>query len=236
MLPAKSPMKLVPSKVKPALNTRLTAYVAAAGGTAAFALAPSAQAEIVFTPANVTTGSSYALDLNHDGVPDFTFETVPYDSGHGHDFVLALDVPGNAVQNFARPMPIGVRISPGKMFTTSTYHGGVFMGENFEYGTITNSFGFWKGVTNKFIGFKFLISGEVHYGWVRLTGNGALSVVITGYAYETVPNKGIRAGQRSEDEDETTPVSLRDLPTSNLPTLGLIARGADGLAIWRRET
>jgi hypothetical protein len=225
---------MLPTKLKPTLNSRIMGYVAAASGAALAIVPASAQGEIVFSAVDVTTGGSYALDLNKDGTPDFTFEQVPYDSGHGHDFGLALDVPGNAVLGARNPLPIGARIGPGRGFTTSTYYGVVFMGENFEYGTITNSFGFWKGVTNKFVGFKFLVSGEVHYGWARLSGNGGTSVVISGYAYETVPNKGIRAGQRTEDE-VLSQVSSPELSEPTPPTLGLMAAGTRGLAVWRRE-
>lgn len=222
---------MFPSKLKPSLNRRLSAYAAAASGTAALALANSAHAEIVYTPANVTTGVSTPLDLNNDGINDFTWESVPYDSGHGHDFGPALDVPGNAVWGVRTPLAIGVPIGPTGKFTSSTYYGVVFMGEGFEYGTLTNTFGFWKGVTNKFMGFKFMVGGEVHYGWARLSWNGPLSVIVSGYAYETVPNKGIRAGQRSESEAETAPA-----PTSaeGGAGLGLLAAGAKGLGIGRR--
>jgi len=66
--------------------------------------------------------------------------------------------------------------------------------------------------------------------------SGGISAILTGYAYETIPNRGLRAGQRSESEDETSSVSPLDLPTlSSLPNLGSLASGANGLAIWRRE-
>jgi hypothetical protein len=57
-------------------------------------------------------------------------------------------------------------------------------------------------------------------------------VTLTGYAYETVANKPIRAGQ-TLDDDATAPTALStSAPESRL---GLLARGAGGLAIWRRE-
>jgi hypothetical protein len=226
--------ELVPSKLKPAFNRRLAAYAAAATGTAALALTTTAHAEIVYTPANVTTGSSTPLDLNHDGINDFTWESVPYDSGHGHDFGPALDVPGNAVWGVRTPLPIGTPIGSKGKFASSTYYGVVFMGEDFEYGTITNTFGFWKNVTNKFMGFKFMVGGEVHYGWARLSWNGPVSVIISGYAYETVANKPIRAGQRTESEAESASVSSVDSSAEGGASLGLLASGANGIGVWRR--
>jgi len=40
------------------------------------ALAMPVQARIVYTPVNVNlpTNGSYPIDLNHDGIPDFTFQ------------------------------------------------------------------------------------------------------------------------------------------------------------------
>jgi hypothetical protein len=235
MLPEPSTEKLGPSKLKAALDRLLVAYAtaASAAGVAAFALTQSAVAEVVYTPADIAVNGYYALDLNHDGVPDFTLETVPYDSGHGHDFVLALDVPGNAALHYARPLPIGAPIGAGGKFTTSTYYGGVFMGENFEYGSFHNSEGVWYNVSNKFLGLKFMIDGQVHYGWARMSVTGAISGTITGYAYETVPNKGIRAGQISGAEDKASFI-LPSGKTESL-VLGWLAGGADGLSMWRRE-
>ena len=42
------------------------------------ALAIPAQARIVYTPVNVNlpTNGYYAIDLNHDGITDFTFQSV----------------------------------------------------------------------------------------------------------------------------------------------------------------
>src|ERR1022692_4014441 len=121
MLPVKHTKKFGPSKLKPTLDNHLMAYVAAASaaGVTTLALAQSAAAKIVYTPANIDVGSSYALDLNHDGIADFTLRTAIFDSGHGQLLSLLFDVPGNAVDNFARPLPIGARIGPGQTFRSS---------------------------------------------------------------------------------------------------------------------
>jgi hypothetical protein len=51
----------------------------------------------------------------------------------------------------------------------------------------------------RYLGLRFVIAGKLHYGWARLdvTGNGegVFNAVLTGYAYETVANKGIVAGR-----------------------------------------
>jgi hypothetical protein len=53
-----------------------------------------------------------------------------------------------------------------------------------------------------------------------------ISGTITAYAYETVANKPITIGSTTEMADE---------PQAPNPSLGMLAMGADGLTLWRRE-
>ena len=59
---------------------------------------------------------------------------------------------------------------------------------------------------------KFKIKGKIHYGWARLSVDNFvndITATLTGYAYETIPNKPIIAG-RTKDPDVVTvqPASL----------------------------
>jgi hypothetical protein len=52
--------------------------------------------------------------------------------------------------------------------------------------------GQWVNVANRYLGLKFLIKGKIHYGWARLSvkvQGHAITATLTGYAYETIPNK-----------------------------------------------
>ena len=65
----------------------------------------------------------------------------------------------------------------------------------------------WGGnPKNRYLGVRFRIDGQIHYGWVRLTvltqPTGTWSATITAYAYETVPNKAIKAGTAEEPKAE----------------------------------
>ena len=92
---------------------------------------------------------------------------------------------------------------------------------------------------------KFRIKGKVHYGWARLNvavGNSRISATLTGYAYETIAGKSIKAGQTKEaenpnDGDFVPGASLTNpIPDKLQPaTLDLLALGAPGLSVWRRE-
>jgi hypothetical protein len=100
-----------------------------------------------------------------------------------------------------------------------------------SYISTTYAGGPWSGVTGRYLGLKFLIDGEFHYGWARLTvGKKVNHVVLTGYAYETVANKHLKAGQTSESEDEAQ-IHGKQFG----PSIGMLALGADGMALWRRE-
>jgi len=52
------------------------------------------------------------------------------------------------------------------------------------------------------LGLRFVVEGEVHYGWARLSVSLGhhrqyedVSGILTGYAYETVPNQPIVTGK-----------------------------------------
>jgi hypothetical protein len=219
----KPPKSRPPAKLNSTLDRHLTTYmtVATAAGVSLLAAKPAA-ASIVYTPADVAMGRSYALDVNHDGVADFNFDVfiISQSGGFIADFGVHLDVPGNQVRadgingRGAAALPIGAAIGPAKPFTSflSTYSN-VFM---YAHGEFIFESGFWDGPwadqTNKFVGLKFMIGDTVHYGWARLST--ATGPVLTGYAYETEPNQHIRAGQISGTDAEPkfiAPMALGEL-------------------------
>jgi hypothetical protein len=61
----------------------------------------------------------------------------------------------------------------------------------------------WIDVKDRYVGLRFeidAIGGKVHYGWARLSvsydkKNCSLQSVLTGYAYETIPNQPIITGK-----------------------------------------
>ncbi len=57
----------------------------------------------------------------------------------------------------------------------------------------------WLNVKNRYLGLKFIIKGKDHFGWARLTTTGRIAL-LTGYAYETIPNKPIIAGKTKGPE------------------------------------
>jgi hypothetical protein len=97
-----------------------------------------------------------------------------------------------------------------------------------------------KGVKNRYLGLKFKINGKFHFGWARLTvttQSTTFTATLTGYAYETIPGKGIIAGQTwgSEEVEAQPPSAAVSAPVRQSATLGMLAVGEPGLSIWRRK-
>jgi hypothetical protein len=93
------------------------------------------------------------------------------------------------------------------------------------------SSGPWAYGASGFLGFQFQIDGQAHYGWAEVfatPGSGGPSYrgEVRGYAYNTVPNQPIRAGQTSDGD------LVGEIPPQPA-SLGLLALGAPGLDIWR---
>jgi hypothetical protein len=98
-----------------------------------------------------------------------------------------------------------------------------------------NRAGRWANVRGRYLGLKFRIKGKIHYGWARLNvtvGNSRISATLTGYAYETIPNKPITAGSTKgpdqwDAEGIDTGASLTNpIPDSPRPaSLGTLALG-----------
>ncbi len=71
-------------------------------------------------------------------------------------------------------------------------------------------FGPWLDVKGQaYVGVRFAIKGKVHYGWARLgsiSHNKPVKALLTGYAYETIPNKPIVTGKTKGPDVITMPL------------------------------
>ena len=216
------------------------AAAASAAGVAVLAWAHPAEAKIVFTSTHlkITPNHKYFFDLNHDGIYDFELD----DSADGVSSFVEIHAlqTGNALAQAktdcnpsvsVAALDAGVLIGKGQVFYGSLS----CMAQKISEG----SFGAWAGgVRNRFLGFQFVIEGKKHFGWTRLSISEAPYVVnLNGYAYETIPNKPILAGQTTEPAQSSIEAPDRSLavPVSQTATLGMLARGAPALSIWRRE-
>jgi hypothetical protein len=250
-------------KISDSLNRKLNTYaqVAAAAGVSVLALAGASEAEVVYTETYQVTHSGFPLyiDLNHDGIKDFLLRTTYYAGTAGAEVGLdAFGIADNQVAgrrfrssggyffSAASALNAGARIGPKGNFSVRFPFMAV---EQFNRaGSRYSDLGPWagknKGVRNRYLGLKFVVDGEVHYGWARLSvtlgHQRQLDDVIgtlTGYAYETVPDKPIIAGQEQGTDDgveQPAPATLVQ-PAQRPATLGHLAAGAQALRLWRQQ-
>ncbi|HRY99475.1 MAG TPA: T9SS type A sorting domain-containing protein, partial [Bacteroidales bacterium] len=61
--------------------------------------------------------------------------------------------------------------------------------------TTGGTYGNWFGATNKYMGLRFKIGTDWHYGWVRMDiPSDVTSLTIKDFAYESIANTAIAAG------------------------------------------
>jgi hypothetical protein len=222
------------SKISESFCWRLDMYAlaASAAGVGILALTQPAEGKIVYTPAHKVIGlnQKIALDLNHDGKNDFSFQERFFTTtsvGENHSIALSV-LPtrkANEIWGKGRPasaLPAGIRVGPKGQFS----YGKKLMAVDY-YADGTGGSGTcagpWNNVKNHYLGLKFKIDGKVHFGWARLNvdcvttfSNHQVNGLLIGYAYETIPNKPIVTGKkRGPDEAPLQP-----------STLGRLARGA----------
>jgi hypothetical protein len=176
------------SSLSESLHRRLNSYAlaASAAGVTTLALAQPSEGRIVYTHAHHVIGknSYFAIDLNHDGIWDFSIINSAFRVGHtsvnflgvrGNDVVYA-GIKGafSSPDSFlALALKQGARISGTEHF----YSRGDMAGQC-AHNTNMSSFpcrsrsdntaGNWVNVTNRCLGLSFTIHGKVHYGWARL--------------------------------------------------------------------
>jgi hypothetical protein len=241
------------------LEKRLSAYAAAAAaaGVSLLALAPPGEAKIVYTPAHISitvNGKPVPLDLNHDGVTDFLFSNVFWVGSSGSLFQgvrAGANNPGNRMwgrgifgkgwgshnrtcsSGFAAVLPGGFNVRPNDSYLQKSGCWVMAWQEEFYvHGPYSLTFGQWLYTQNRYLGLKFVIGGQIHFGWARfsvtlLQGNRGriLQATLTGYAYETIPNKPIITGKTKGP----------DVITLEPASLGRLAQGASGISAWREK-
>lgn len=199
--------------ITPKTQNRLKNYAVLAGSVVA---AASADAQIQYTNITpdtlITLGNNYSLDLNNDAVVDFTLGVQAINASNS-----SFNVVGNAAglitegtnevmaqpgSFFAIPYVTALNtndlISPSGAFMTATASSSGLPGLMRFSGTVNNipfNLGNFSNNNQRFVGLKFSIGTNTHYGWARVScPNNASSMTIYDYAYNTVPNQPINAG------------------------------------------
>jgi len=216
------------------LTKHLLAYATVAG--AATACSTPAAAEVIYTPVHSKVNFVFPVDLNHDGINDFSISSY-YFSGlgflsvkptfSGNRIISTKEVCGDRA-GAAAALPVGARIGPGLPFQS--------FADCMAYGVFSSNNGSWLFVKGRYLGFAFIRwQGTLRLGPPQheLLGYDQVGKVL-GYAYETIPNKPIVAGDIGHANSSAEPVAgSPDQPTS--AALGALAAGAPALNLWRTE-
>ena len=224
-----------PSTLSEPLHHRLNAYAlaASAAGVGVLALAQPADAKVVYTKAHIriAVNSTYDLSLNNNGATDFSFSNTAATRGYkfGAGLLVRPALRSDMVwvstfvsgYHFAGALNRGQEIGPNPKFTAG-WQAVALLGSNIA------SNGPWCEGGAHYLGVKFGLNEPAasHFGWVRMNVvcDHDASALITGYAYETIPNKPIIAGKTKGP----------DVITVQPASLGHLANGASAIPAGRK--
>jgi hypothetical protein len=254
------------------LEKSLSAYVTAAvaAGVNLLVMANTVEAKIIYTPAltniPVSDKEPILLDLNHDGIADFSLWNVFANGDQGEFFrTLAVGceaVPKSSSSNtcryksnmvwgqgaisgrFASALHAGFRVRPDRPYFQQGQRIGkysypptgpvalmaTYAGASISAFPTNRTGGQWLHTKHRYLGLQFTIAGQIHYGWARVAVSyvnavQSIEATLTGYAYETIPNKPIITGKTKGP----------DVVTFEPASLGHLAQGAFGIPVWRKS-
>jgi hypothetical protein len=197
------------------LDTKLKAYSAMA---LCFAGAGAANAQIVYhdvSPDKVITTApdSLIIDFNNDATGDYVIKRFNWGSSTSNPAVIMPPALNNAIMAtmgsvvpYVSALAAGVTIG-GAVTTWIVNDGSSPQLVKFALASTYSgaTYGHFNDGAEHFIGCKFIIGANTHYGWVRVqcvTGGG--SGTIKDYAYNSTPNASILAGATNGIEDAAT--------------------------------
>jgi hypothetical protein len=209
------------------LSKRLANY-----GALSLALAGIADAngQIIYTPLNATTNANndpIEIDLDNDGTFEFDIRlkyTVNLDLNPNSLITGASalgDPTGGSEGNYVYPFALNSGYSIGPISSsTSNNAWSNYNRQSMVFNNCTTSgpsyaqFGCNPGV-DKFLGLRFLIDGNTHYGWARLNITDLPNNwTLVDYAYEDTPDTAIMAG-------EMPPLGVKENVLSNIKIVAL---------------
>jgi len=179
------------------------------------AVSTRSEAKIVYTAVDVTANSGHIkFDLNHDGIKDFDIQAaanaVYCGTGGGvHGVVTITPTTGNGVVVsggfLAAALGSGISVGPALAFQKYQSLMTNFLlsrgcGGSYRDGNWCSGFIYYCSRT-AYLGLKFVVNGQTHYGWAYVIVSGSitsgLTVTLRGFAYETIAGYAITTGQTS---------------------------------------
>lgn len=186
------------------LQKRLGKYTAAA---AALVSASGATAQIVYTdvdPDFTHPGNEIGigLDMNNDTNFDFAiFSADTIDAGTRYRYTVIAPYGTAAASNAIAGE------TPSSFDYALALNSGDMIDNTLNWISATNTMAYnvdsanpynenWNGVTDKYLGLKFVSGGATYYGWARMDVQAVADVwTLKDYAYNSAANGSIQAGQ-----------------------------------------
>jgi hypothetical protein len=256
----------MPAKLSKQLENSIAAYGLAAGaaGVAALALVTPAEAAPVckVLSTELTYTATFAFDPANQPVAPFniaqsfhTFSSLSTSTGVNRGF-FTRNLPGAEIvvssKGLVADLAPGARIGPGGRFGKGRSYGLIFTFTPYSGATSQHHRGNLRFGQTNYFGFLFLISGQAHYGWIRLESTIVrnrstpwIDTKIRAYGYESSPNAAILAGScsavgESDRRDSATSSgsatasgAKRTNNATQPASLGTLALGAQGISLWR---
>ncbi|MBK7572482.1 MAG: T9SS type A sorting domain-containing protein [Bacteroidetes bacterium] len=228
--------------MKKQLLRKLSAFI-----FTAMLFSASANAQIVYTdvtPDQVISATTipstedYNIDLNNDGINDYKISCsrsggicpLAPSSRLYINFISDSALNSNAVVTgtsitYPLAMNLNDSISSGLSFSSFGY-----LRRNTSGGPCTGTFGVWSYSIDRYLGLKLIVGGNTYYGWARMqidVVTGIPSCTIKDYAYNSIPNQPILAGDTGTvptgifENSFSSSINLFPNPANNHLTIAL---------------
>ncbi|MGJ5641920.1 T9SS type A sorting domain-containing protein [Formosa sp. S-31] len=158
-------------------------------------------AQIIYTDiepdfTSISHDTSFAIDMDNDGVINFNFKSTP----ESYLFMDLKNYQSNAIKSeqlgwigLVQVLEAGVSVKTTQSpFNWNSWTGVLFIGCYISYAQCTGNN--WSNQTDKYIGVRFKIDDQWHYGWIRLDVSDNKNWTIKDYAYNATPEEDLLTG------------------------------------------
>jgi hypothetical protein len=186
---------------------------------------PPPDSKIIYTDVNpdlaiLLASNSFNLDLNNDGIVDFVINKFSrstacvsrndprYNSSDYFCISIEPSDTSNAIMTDDGSLPLSLNDSSAIQADSLWENYGLLLlfatGRATSCFPVTGAGSYWLNVSDKYLGLKFITGNNTYYGWARLSSSYTLSngytvtagqLILKDYAYNSIPNQQIIAGQ-----------------------------------------
>jgi hypothetical protein len=201
-----------------------------------------ANAQVIYTDLNPdsTSSGNYNLDLNADGITDYLIAHIIDPSCSGHVINYIKITPANGSMNNISKLTAGAKITTTSVTYSSTVNqvmaeSGYKIGKNGSCSSYTNSSCKWNSATDGYMALKLVVGTNSYFGWARLGTTGTSSFTIKEFAYNSIPNRPILAGEISCTAPSVTLTVTGSLSFCNGDSVTFTANGTGYAYQWKKD-